>query len=166
MRGWPRGLVLALALVVAGCGWQLRGAAGGGFEDVPVAIEGSVGNRVVDQVAESLRDLGGETVSSAAQARFVLQIDEADSRRRTVATDSRGFATEYELTYRIAFRLVPGGLAEPGQLEGARQTVQTSGAYPVNPDDLQAVEAEEEALRADLQADAIRLMLARVGRRL
>jgi len=157
-------LVLVMAVAVAGCGWQLRGAAGGGFEGVPIAIEGAVGNRMIREVADSLRDLGAEVVPSAAEARIVLQVNDADTRRRTVATDNDGYAIEDELTYQLSFSVVPGGLAEPDAVGSARQTVRASSAFAV--DDLQAADAEEEALTEDLQADAIRLMLARVGRRL
>lgn len=164
MRGAANWLVLVMAIAVAGCGWQLRGAAGGGFDGVPIAVEGSVGNRMTREVADSLRDLGAEIVSSASEANLVLQVEDADTRRRTVATDNDGFATEDELTYRLSFSVVPGGLAERDAVGSVRQTVKASSAFPV--DDLQDADAEEEALTRDLRADAIRLMLARVGRRL
>ncbi len=156
--------VLALALLLAACGWQLRGAGGGGFADVSVAVEGAVGNRILDQVAARLRDLGADVVPSASDARLVIKVAEADSRRRTVATDADGFASEYELRYRMRFSVSPGGEAGPETVGLPSQTVQTSASYPASPQDLQGQDAEEAFLRRDLRDDAIQLLLARVGR--
>jgi len=158
--------VVALALLLAACGWQLRGADGGGFEAVPIAVEGAVGNRLLDQVSARLRDLGADVVPSAADARLVINVAEADSRRRTVATDADGFASEYELRYRLRFSASPGGEAGPQTRGIVSQTVQTTASYPANPQDLQGQDAEEEFLRRDLREDAIQLLLARVGRQL
>ncbi len=160
------GLALCLVLMLAACGWQLRGSTGGGFDDVPVALNGAVGNRVLEEVAMRLRELGAEPVQSEANAQVVVQVESAQSSRRTVATDADGFATEYELIYRIRFRIQPGGLAVNAESGQVQQTVQASVAYPANPDDLQALDAEEALLNRELRAEAIQLLLARVGRSL
>ncbi|RZU97820.1 LPS assembly lipoprotein LptE [Spiribacter vilamensis] len=157
--------VAALALGIAACGWQLRGAGGGGFEGVPVAIEGDVGNRFRDRLAERLRDLDAVVVNDAIDARAVINIMAVSSRRRTVATDADGLASEYELRYRIRFSLEAGGKAGPEQATLARQTVRSSASFAAN-DDLQGRDAEEESLRRDLQDDALQLLLSRIGRRL
>ncbi len=160
------GVLLLLVMLTAACGWQLRGAAGGGFAGVPIALEGAAGNRLLNEIAVELRSLDANVVASAAQAEWVVSVSAPDRSRRTVATDAQGFASEYELRYRLSFVLRPGGLADAEALGAERQSVQTSAAYPANTDDLQAQEAEEEALTRELREDAIRLLLARIGRRL
>lgn len=159
-------LAVALALVVAACGWQLRGAGGGGFEGVSVAIGGSIDNRFSNRLAERLRGLDATVVEQAADARVVIEIIEASSRRRTVATDADGFASEYELRYQIRFSLRAGGRAGPDQATISSQTVRTSASYPADPGNLQGRDADEEDLRRDLRDDALQLLLSRVGRRL
>lgn len=159
-------LVLLLALVTAACGWQLRGAAGGGFAGVAIALEGAAGNRLLNEIAVELERLDASVVASAAQADWVVEVSAPDRSRRTVATDAQGFASEYELRYRLSFSLRPGGMAAADAVGGERQTVQTSAAYRANTDNLQAQEAEEEVLTRELREDAIRLLLARIGRRL
>ncbi len=166
MAGGRIALAVALALLVAACGWQLRGAGGGGFEGVPVAIDGSIDNRFSNRLAERLRDLDALVVEEPADARVVIEILEASSRRRTVATDADGFASEYELRYRIRFSLNAGGKAGPDPATIASQTVRTSASYPADPSNLQGRDAEEEDLRRDLRDDALQLLLSRVGRRL
>ena len=159
-------LALSLVLFTTACGWQLRGAGGGGFDGVPIALEGAAGNRMLDAVAVELRRLGAEVVASAAESEWVIRIDSAQAVRRAVATDADGFASEYELRYQLAFVLTPGGQANAAALAGERQTVQTTAAYSATPGNLQGQQAEEEQLERELREDAIRLMLARLGRRL
>lgn len=159
-------LVLPLVLLIAACGWQLRGAAGGGFADVSIALEGEVGNRVLQEIAAELRRLDAEVVTMATDADWVLRVSSAGSDRRTVATDNRGFASDYELRYRMTFSLSPGGRADTDTVGTERQTVQASASYSANTDNLQAQEAEEALLERELRDDAIRLLLARIGRRL
>lgn len=159
-------LVLSLVMLTAACGWQLRGAAGGGFSGVPIALEGAAGNRLLNEIAVQLRSLDANVVASAAQAEWVIEVSSPDRSRGTVATDAQGFASEYELRYQLSFVLRPGGMAADEALSTERQTVQTSAAYRADTNNLQAQEAEEEALTRELREDAIRLLLARVGRRL
>lgn len=166
MQYVQRGLVIVLVGLLVGCGWQLRGGAGGGFDGVAIAVTGAAGNRLEAKIARQLRDLGADVVAEAAQAQTQLRIESAGSSRRTLATDADDFASEYELTYQIRFSLEPGGLAADGAMSGSSQTVRTSAAFSVSADNLQAAQAEEQALQRDLEADAITLLLARVGRML
>ena len=159
-------LAVALALLVAACGWQLRGAGGGGFEGVPVAIEGDIGNRFRDRLAERLRDLDAVVVADATEARVVIDVMAVSSRRRTAATDAEGLASEYELRYQVRFGLEAGGQAGPEQATITRQTVRSSASFGADPGNLQGRDAEQESLRRDLQDDALQLLLSRIGRRL
>lgn len=166
MQYVQRGLVIVLVGLLVGCGWQLRGGAGGGFDGVAIAVTGAAGNRLEAKIARQLRDVGADVVAEAAQAQTQLRIESAGSSRRTLATDADDFASEYELTYQIRFSLEPGGLAADDVMPGSSQTVRTSAAFSVSADNLQAAQAEEQALQRDLEADAITLLLARVGRML
>ena len=166
MQYVQRGLVIVLVGLLVGCGWQLRGGAGSGFDGVTIAVTGAAGNRLEAQIARQLRDVGADVVADAAQAQTQLRIESAGSSRRTLATDADDFASEYELTYQIRFSLEPGGLAAGDAMVGSSQTVRTSAAFSVSADNLQAAQAEEQALQRDLEADAITLLLARVGRML
>lgn len=157
--------VLLLALALGGCGWQLRGAAGGGFEGVALRITGDVDSRVQRLAEAELLDLGGEVAGRAEAADAVLVITEASSRRRTVSVDERGRAREYEVTVRIGFRVdPPSEAAERPRLPA--QVVTTSAALAVDPLDTQAADARQAQLTRELEVDAVRLMLARVARAL
>ncbi|MEX0385423.1 LPS-assembly lipoprotein LptE [Spiribacter onubensis] len=158
--------VVSLALLLAACGWQLRGTGGAGFDGVSVAVDGAVGNRILDQVRSQLRDLGAEVETSIADARLVVNILEASSRRRTVATGSDGFAREYELIYHMRFSLSAGGRARENPPIIEPQTVRATASYAASPQALQGQEAEEQVLQEGLAADVIQQMLARIGRQL
>lgn len=160
---WVIGL---LSIVLAGCGWQLRGAIGGGFQDVPIALAGDTDNQFFAEVSDELRNLGALMVNDRGAAQAVVVIDRAEATRATVATDADGFATEYELTYRLTFHVEAGGLGDADRFSGASQTIRNTESYPVDPNDLLAVEAEEERIEDDLRAMSIRLMLSRVSRAL
>jgi outer membrane lipopolysaccharide assembly protein LptE/RlpB len=137
MQYVQRGLVIVLVGLLVGCGWQLRGGAGGGFDGVAIAVTGAAGNRLEAKIARQLRDLGADVVAEAAQAQTRLRIESAGSSRRTLATDADDFASEYELTYQIRFSLEPGGLAADDAMSGSSQTVRTSAAFSVSADNLQ-----------------------------
>lgn len=159
-------LVGLLVVSLAGCGWQLRGAIGGGFQDKAIALSGDADNTFFGEVASELRNLGSTVVTDPSLAEAVIVIDRANATRATVATDSEGFATEYELTYRLTFRVRAGGLGNSERYSGLAQTIRNTESFPVDPNDLLAVEAEEERIEADLREMSIRLMLSRVGRAL
>jgi len=155
---------LLLALSLAGCGWQLRGA-GGGFEGTVLRIEGDVEQRIQRLAEAELLDLGGAVAGSAERADGVLVITEASSRRRTVSVDARGRSQEEEVIVRIGFRVEPPTeAAERPRL--AAQTVTTSDAFAVDPLETQAVDARQDQLRGELEVEAVRRMLARVARAL
>jgi LPS-assembly lipoprotein len=158
--------VIALALMVSACGWQLRGAGGGGFEGVPVAVGGAIDNRLVNRLEARLRDLEARVVADPADARVVIDIADVSTRRRTVATDADGFASEYELRYRIRFALRPGGQAGPDDRALPQQTVRTTASYPADPGNLQGRDAQARSLRRSLRDEALQLLLSRVGRQL
>jgi LPS-assembly lipoprotein len=163
-------LVLLLSITLAGCGWQLRGAAGGGFGDLAIAIEGGVSQPILDQVGRQLRDLDARVVADRQAAERVLVIRDVRVDRRTVATDADGFAEAYELRYRIDFRLEPGersgGDVDIGQVQTVRATAAYAAAADDNRQGMQAEDAEAEALERDLREQAIDLLLARVSRQL
>lgn len=158
--------VIALALMMTACGWQLRGAGGGGFEGVPVAVDGALDNRLANRLEARLRDLEARVVTDPADARVVIDIADVSSRRRTVATDAEGFAREYELRYRIRFGLRAGGQAAPDDRPLPQQTVRTTASYPADPGNLQGRDAEARSLRRSLRDEALQLLLSRVGRQL
>ncbi|PWG64106.1 LPS-assembly lipoprotein LptE [Spiribacter halobius] len=158
-------ILLGLSLALTACGWQLRGATGGGFEGTVLRLQGDVDTPVLRLAEAELLDLGAQVAAAGAAADAVLVVTGADTRRRTVSVDDRGRAREYELTYRLSFRLEPPDeAAERPRL--APQTVTTSAAYAVDPLDTQAADARETQLGRELRVDAVRLMLARVARAL
>lgn len=158
-------LVLLLAALVGGCGWQLRGAGGGGIEGVVLRLEGDAEPRVLRLAEAELLDLGAEVVGADSTADAVLVVTDAGSRRRTASVDERGRAREYELTYRIGFRVEPPA-EEAEEPSLPAQAVTTSSSFTTDPLDTQAADAREAQLADELQLEAVRLMIARVARAL
>ncbi|WP_440995967.1 LPS-assembly lipoprotein LptE [Arhodomonas sp. SL1] len=159
MRPWRVLPVLFLALVLAGCGWQLRGSGGAGLEGRAVAVTAPNDLSAVRRAAErELTALGGRSVDEAV-AQQVLALLAEQTPRRALAEDDRGRAVEYELTYRLTYRVL-GGDGEP---RAAQASATAQGTYRADGDDALAEQARRERLTAELRAEAIRLMLSRLA---
>lgn len=135
---------LALALLLAGCGFQLRGAAPVSSALEPLAVDCSDG--VPEQLCEAVTDqleLGGIEVLSAEDADFVLRIREFRQQRRASAITLRAAAAEYTLRQSVDIEVLTADkipLIEPAELS-------SSETYRYDESNVLAKQREEDALR-------------------
>jgi LPS-assembly lipoprotein len=110
-------VVFSLAIIVAGCGFKLRGEA-----DLPPELAKTYikTNRPPgappSSLARTLEDLlvanGVEVTESPLGATAVIELVEENIRRRVVASDSIGDTREYTFTLEVAYRVArPNGHA-------------------------------------------------------
>ncbi len=153
-------LALALIALVAGCGWQLRGA-GAGFGGEAVFVQSEVGaGDLAFETARTLGDLGANIVDSREAAETIVVLVDENVSRATLSVDERGRAIEYELRYSLVFRVEDAD----GILGQGRQTVRTYRAYDANPLDPLAEQSQRERVLRDLRQEAVNTMIARVAR--
>ncbi|MGF2733485.1 LPS assembly lipoprotein LptE [Marinobacter sp. DUT-1] len=102
-----RATALALAAVLTGCGFQLRGTS-----PVPAALQPlavNCGSQIPDTLCLSVKEqleLGGLETADAANAAFVLGLKSYSQDRRASAITVRAAAAEYTLTQTVRIELI------------------------------------------------------------
>ena len=140
---------MALSLAVAGCGYQLRGAVSlpPGLDAVHVAGPPEIGAALVEVL-----DSGGVRVrSNGDSAQAVVRLtDERFSRRLLSVDPDTGKEGEFELSYRVTFRVTgpDGGELVPGQ------TVSLLRDHVFDSAGLLGKNRERRTLHAEMRRDA------------
>ncbi len=160
-------VVLLAALLVGGCGWQLRGMNMVALDGAQLWFESRINLPQVErELLRGLERAGAVIVDEREQADAVLVLLDEQVSRRASGLDSEARVQEYEMTYRLRFN-VEGPDGEPWS---APEAVSVRRGYQYDQEDVLATEAREALLREDLQRDATRLLLSRaqatIGRRL
>lgn len=140
-------LVLALSLLLTGCGFQLRGAT-----EVPEAIQPlalKCAPPVPDRICRSIEDrltLGEVSLVSESDAVAVLQLSNFRQERRANAITARGAAAEYTLRQSVELDVIS---ARQTPLV-ASQSVNITETYRYDETNVLAKRQEEEALQETL----------------
>ncbi len=151
-------LVLTAALLLAGCGFQLRGTAAMPFDSIFVQAPAS--SPLVRQLKRAV------TVGSQAQvaeqpgkAEVVLQITDERQEKEILALSGGGRVSEFTLRYRVSFRLTDN--------KSAREYIPLSEivlqrALTYSDQEALSKQAEEALLYRDMRQDAVQQMMRRL----
>ncbi|MCS7101327.1 MAG: LPS assembly lipoprotein LptE [Burkholderiaceae bacterium] len=147
-----------LALLLAGCGFKLRGA-----RELPFAtIYLSTGTQSAlgAELARNIR-AGTSTavVAERAQAQAILEIVSERRERDILAVNAQGRAREYTLRLRLAFRLLD---AQGRELIPLTELAATRD-IAFNEAQVLAKESEETLLYRDMQSDLVQQILRRLA---
>jgi LPS-assembly lipoprotein len=150
--------IIVVAVILASCGFQLRGQAAIPYKTL--FIETSGYSQFANDLERAIR-LGSETklVSSRDQAQAILRIVGEVQERRILSLSSGGRVREFELNYRVSYRLIDhtgGDLALPGQIDLRRDMT-------YDDTEVLAKESEEQLLYRDMKRDAVQQMLRRLA---
>ena len=158
VRGRVRYVVLALSLVAAGCGYQLRGAISLPPELGTVHVAGPP---EIGAVLAGVLEGGGVHVrASRDAAAAVVRLGEERFSRRVLSVDpATGKAREFELAYRVTFRVTTA----EGETLVPAQTVSLLRDYVFDPAALLATHREQETLQADMRRDAAGQVARRIA---
>lgn len=159
----PESLVLTIAILViamtlSACGFQLRGQAAIPYKTLFIETNGY--SLFANDLERSIRS-GSKTriVSSREEAEAVLKIVSEVQEKQIIALSSAGRVLEFEIRYRVAFRLTDRAgkdLIAPGEIYLRR--------YMTYEDtEVLAKESEEALLYRDMKADAVQQMLRRLS---
>jgi LPS-assembly lipoprotein len=150
-------LLVATALVLAGCGFQLRGT-----QDVPfhtLYIPGASGGIALDLKRNIEAGTDAKVVSDAKAADAILELSNERREKIILSLSGTGRVREFRLRYSVNFRVHDGKGNEYVPLS----TVQLTRDVTFNDAEILAKEAEEQLLYRDMQADMVQQLLRRLS---
>ncbi|MGE0873388.1 MAG: LPS assembly lipoprotein LptE [Burkholderiales bacterium] len=151
-----RGLVLIAMLLLAGCGFQLRGAADLPFETIHVP--GASGGIALDLKRNIQSGTRTRVVDDPGQAQAVLQFLEETRLKEVLSLTTTGRVREFRLVYRVGFRVHDGKGAEflPAS------SINLTRDVTFNDAEILAKESEEALLFRDMQFDMVQQVMRRL----
>lgn len=151
--------ILVLALTLSGCGFHLRGTAGGAtvHRIPPTLVDGGSDQQLVAELQQELA-AAGVAINQREQAEYLLSIDNIIQDRRVLSVGSGGRVEEYELYYRVTFTV-----RDPeGKEIIPTQTINTVREYGYSEQDVMAKQVEEERLFEDMRREVARTIVRRL----
>ena len=149
---------IAFALLVAGCGFQLRGEPEVGIRKLYISSVG--GSLVLADIRRTLATGPTRLVASPVEGEAHLRILQEEREKSVATITGTGRVFEYQLTLRVRYELVVPGREEPvippTRLE-TRRLISYSETAPT------AKEAEEQLLYKDMQLDIAHQILRQVA---
>jgi LPS-assembly lipoprotein len=151
-------VVLCLTMALSSCGFQLRGQAAIPYKTLFIETTGF--SQFANDLERAIRS-GSATrvVHNRAEAEAVLKIVGESQEARIIALSSAGRVLEFELRYRVTYRLIDLAgkeLANPGQIDLIRDMTYDDNA-------VLAKESEQNLLYRDMKSDAVQQMLRRLS---
>ncbi len=157
--GLNRGLLaLLMALLLTACGFHLRGAG----EVIPfesIYVKGDGAPTIARNLKRMLNSSGVKVLSNAEDAQVQLELMSETYTKNILSLSGGGKVREYELLYKAVFR----AREAKAELWGEPQTVNLRRDFSYSDSALLAKEAEEGRLNADMQSEAVREIMRRVG---
>lgn len=147
--------VLVCAVALTACGFQMRGKADLAFENL--YIQGGTLS-ISKELKKSLATNGVKLVSNPEQADLMLELMSEASEKRILSLSGRGLVREFELFYRVNFRLRESS----SEVWGAMQTVEGRRDFSYEDSQLLAKQFEEARLYDDMRTDAVREIMRRL----
>ena len=153
---FPLSLIAIAAVLLSGCGFQLRGQVTLPFETLYVPASSALTVELKRNIAAGTQTKLVDAPENA-QARLVFQ---QDSREKVILSlDSAGRVREYQLRETVAFRVVDNRGLEFLPLN----TINLTREVSFNDAQVLAKESEEALLYRDMQADMVQQVLRRLG---
>ncbi len=147
-----------LALALSGCGFQLRGTAALPFDTLFVPPANVPG--VALDLKRSIQS-GTHTavVDDPKKAQAILEFSQETREKEILSIAANGRVREFQLRYRVAFRVHDGKGGEFLPLN----TVQLTRDVTFNDSDVLAKESEELLLYRDMQFDMVQQIMRRLA---
>lgn len=152
-------VVIVTLLIIAGCGFHLRGAVNLPESIKTMYVQGLNLQRGVGlTLKRHLISNGIVVVEDYQKGNAVLDILENKYERRVLSVGSSAKVSEYELYGRITFKVTDGS----GAILAEEQSVEAQKDYQFNQDEVLGAGEEESVLRKDLEQRLVRSIMRRL----
>jgi len=151
-------VVAASSVLLAACGFHLRGDASFPFSTVYVSVPMSQPMAVETRRALAAADASTKVVESAANAEVLLELPVVVDDKDVLSLSSGGSVREYQLVKRVQYRLSDKNGNQwipPGEIVIRR-------AYTFNETQVLARDLQEQRLLREMQTDAVQQLLRRM----
>jgi LPS-assembly lipoprotein len=148
--------LLAL-LLLAACGFQLRGS-----QDVPfktIYVPSATAGIGLDLKRSIQAGTSAKVVDGATQAEAVMEVTQEVREKEILSLTAQGRVREFQLRYRVGFRVHNG----KGLDFVAPTTVTLVRDITFNDSDVLAKESEEQLLYRDMQSDMVQQIMRRLA---
>ncbi len=153
-------VLLLLALVLSGCGFQLRGTSALPEQMSVTYIKGvRPFSTLTRDFADALRLRDITVTETESTATAVLNISDNRTEKLVVSVDTAGNVLEYEIRQTIRFSVVTPGR----EVVVAEQAVSLGRDYIFSSTDVLGKAREEEVVRATLQENLVNLAMLRIA---
>ena len=150
--------VVVLLVVLAGCGFRLRGTAEVPFETVYLP-GGATSGIALDLKRNIQAGTNARVVDDPNKADAVLQFTEETRTKEILSLTGTGRVREFQLRYRVGFRVHDN----KGQEYVPQSTIMLTRDVTFNDTEILAKEQEEQLLFRDMQADMVQQILRRMA---
>lgn len=156
MISWMRNLTLSLCCVtLVACGFDLRGANEFAFKSI--FVNGNT--QITKALKKSLVANGVEVTSDASTAEMELDLMKEESEKRILSLSGGGVVNEYELYYRVFYRVK----SAKETLWSQPQTMEARRDFSYSDANLLAKQNEEKQLNLNMQRDVTQAILRRLS---
>ncbi len=146
-----------LALLLAGCGFQLRGTADVPFQTIHVA--GATGGIALDLKRQIQAGTNAKVLDEPRGADAILLFTQELREKEILSLTGTGRVREFRLNYRVGFRLHDG----KGGDYLPQSALVLSRDVTFNDSEVLAKEAEEALLFRDMQTDMVQQIMRRLA---
>jgi len=152
-------LPLVLAIMVAACGFQLRGSHLEPLKNSSVYIKSTGASSLVSQLKKQLAFAEVPVVMDAGQAEYIIEVGGESFKRSVLSVSAQtGKVEEYELTYNISFTI----MGPEGKVLLKNEPVTTRRDFTFDEDSVLGKYDEENKLREDITRYAADTILRRL----
>ena len=148
---------LVLTMALAACGFQMRGAAPLPFDTL--YMPGTSSGIALDLKRSIQAGTRTTVIDDAKKAQAVLEFTQVIREKLILSLAATGRVREFQLRYRVAFRVHDGKGGEFLPVS----TVQLTRDVSFNDTDVLAKETEEALLFRDMQFDMVQLIMRRLA---
>jgi LPS-assembly lipoprotein len=150
-------VIMLTAALLSACGFQLRGVA-----DLPFSslyVQAAPTSNLAQQLKRAVRS-GSNTriVDTPGEAEAILQITRELQEKQILSLSGGGRVSEYELRYRVTFRLTDGRNRE--HIPASEIVLKRDFSF--SDDQALSKESEEQLLYRDMRNDAVQQLVRRL----